>query len=122
MIHTPNKKLFATVANSIKGRWYNFATDEILVFSPTEAPLDVSDLLIIKDGVARSDHYLLGFCTTGEIYALMGDNKSIFNATVKVVNKDLLIMQQPDCKMLIYERRKDTSFADELIAALQEVE
>ncbi|MDQ2752463.1 MAG: hypothetical protein M3R72_05505 [Bacteroidota bacterium] len=118
MGHQKSKKLFTTVASGIQGRWYNFATDEILIFSPTEAPLEVSDVLIIKDGVAHSDHYLLGFCATGEIYALIGDERRISNATVKIITEDSLILQQPDCKMLIYERRKDTSFADDLIAAL----
>ena len=113
-----SKKIFTTVANSIKGRWYNFATDEILIFSPAEAPLEVSDVLIIKDGVVRSDHYLLGYCATGEIYALIGDEKCISNATIKIITDDNLILQQPDCKMLIYERRKNTSFADDLIANL----
>lgn len=118
MRNTQNNKLFTTVANTLQGRWYNFATDEVLVFSPAKEPLEANDVLIIKNGIARSDYYLLGFCPTGEIYALIGDSQYISNATIKIITEDSLIMQQPDCKMLIYERRKDTSFADNLIAGL----
>lgn len=118
MRNTQNRKLFTQVANSLQGRWYNFANDEVLVFSPAKEPLEANDVLIIKDGIARTDYYLLGFCPTGEIYALIGDKPTISNATIKMITDDSLIMQQPDCKMLIYERRNDTRFADDLIASL----
>lgn len=118
MKHTSKNKLFTTVAHSIKGRWQNFATDEILVFAPTEAPLDVSDLLIIKDGSVRTDYYLMGMKSNQEIYIVFGDETGISDATVKLITDDTMILQLANCNMLIFERKPDTSFADELIAGL----
>ncbi len=118
MRDTSKEKLFHTVANGIQGRWHSFSSDEILVFAPAESPLEVSDLLIIKDGTARADHYLMGISASHEIYVVLGDATGISNATIKVITEDTLILQLPNCNMLIYERRPDTSFADEMIAGL----
>lgn len=118
MKYTSKHKLFKTVADGIQGRWHNFANDEILVFAPTEAPLDVNDLLIIKDGVVRTDHYLMGISASHEIYLVLGKEAGISDATIKVITHDMLILQLPNCNMLIFERRTDTSFADELIDKL----
>ena len=118
MKYTSKNKLFQTVAKEIQGRWHNFLTDEILVFAPAEEPLDVNDLLIIKEGTVRADHYLMGISASHEIYMVLGDATGISDATVKVITKDTLILQLPNCNMLIFERRPDTDFADEIIAGL----
>ena len=119
MKYTSSKEeLFRSVAHKLKGRWHNFMTDDILVFSPAKAPLDVSDLLLIKDGTARADYYLLGMSAEGEVYAVLGDNNGVSNAVIKVITHDTLILQLSNCNMMIYERRQSTDFADEVIAGL----
>jgi hypothetical protein len=115
---TPNDFHFQTVANTIQGTWYNFSTDEILILSPADTPMDVCDMVVIRNGASYSDYYLLGVHSNHEIYMLMGDQKGIEKATIKVITNDTLILQKPDCNMIIYERRQDTSFADNIIAAL----
>ncbi len=118
MRNLPGNQLFRSVATTISGKWHNFHTNEVLIFSPAEMPLDVCDITIIKDDQVHTDYYLLGVYPNQEVYILMGDNSGITGATIKVITNDTLIMQKPGREMMIYERRKDTSYADSIIAAL----
>ena len=115
---TSKKELFETVAYGIQGAWYNWNTNEILRFCPTEAPLEVSDLLITREGITHTDYYLMGMSTGDEVYMVRGNDKGVLNAVIKVITKDTLILQLPNGNIQIFERKLDTQFADELIAAL----
>ncbi len=118
MTYTLQLQLFQTVANEIQGKWHSTATDETLIFSPTAAPLDVSELRVIKDGVVHNDHYLMGISTNFEIYLVLGDAEEVSNAIVKVITKDKLILQLHNQHIRVYQRFANTQFADEVIAGL----